>query len=326
MSNSVLLTASGWKSPELLTQGDVVYLDSAAGGGNDPVEVQEVTSRRSSQAEAAGVRNTVFVAAVLQQVRVRPTHAHAHTVKPVPSLQLPLPSPPPPLHVPASRMSPLHACPRFTHVPPQQTAPASSASVSVRTYGGGGSAGGAGSSSPRHARSPKRASVDSTDILPVDMTAEAIAALSRHSHHVHQSAMNPAGLHSMRVSKKAASMWAGTLKLGVTTPANVGRCVVWPGVMDCAVVRARVGHACVAICLLRVSACVCVCFVWVRLCVCLVRVCLLLYARLCVGLCKYLFVRACWCVLVCAHVFGERGYACCCWACCNWVFAAQTLH
>lgn len=169
VSNSVLLTASGWKSPDLLTQGDVVYLDSAAGGGNDPVEVQEVTSRRSSQAEAAGVRNTVFVAAVLQQ-----------------------------------------------------TAPASSASVSVRTYGGGGSAGGAGSSSPRHARSPKRASVDSTDILPVDMTAEAIAALSRHSHHVHQSAMNPAGLHSMRVSKKAASMWAGTLKLGVTTPANVG--------------------------------------------------------------------------------------------------------
>jgi hypothetical protein len=123
VSNSVLLTASGWKSPELLTQGDVVYLDSAAGGGNDPVEVQEVTSRRSSQAEAAGVRNTVFVAAVLQQVRVRPTHAHAHTVKPVPSLQLPFPSPPPPLHVPASRTSPLHACPRFTHVPASRMSP-----------------------------------------------------------------------------------------------------------------------------------------------------------------------------------------------------------
>ncbi len=70
MAHTVLLTSTGWKSPELLAPGDVLYADKAAGGGNDPVAVQSLSTRVGTAVEAAGLRNTVFVAAVLQQVGV----------------------------------------------------------------------------------------------------------------------------------------------------------------------------------------------------------------------------------------------------------------
>jgi hypothetical protein len=85
----------------------------------------------------------------------------------------------------------------------------------------------AAAGSPRAGSPRKRVSAESADLFPTDLTADAIAALSRHTHHGHDAVYGGATApgSGKKAGRKVAAMWAGQLKLGVTTPANIGRFV-----------------------------------------------------------------------------------------------------
>ena len=88
---------------------------------------------------------------------------------------------------------------------------------------GGSAASGVVSPRAVSARSP-RASVGMDAMLPADLTAEAIAALSRHTHHSYD--LPYGGVAAVKRSgKRGMALWGKSLKLGVTTPAMIGRCV-----------------------------------------------------------------------------------------------------
>jgi hypothetical protein len=145
--STVVLTSSGWKSPELLVVGDVVYVETDA-GGNKPVPVTSLETHDASAQDVQARLNRVFIAAVLQREREA------------------------------------------------ETGPA-----------------------PK-ARSP-RASTGVEALLPADLTAEAIAQLSRHTHHGYD--LHYGGQPMVkRSTKKGMALWGKSLKLGVTTPAMIG--------------------------------------------------------------------------------------------------------